>query len=181
MMTSYGAVLFVLVSLAALQDIQKRRIPNTVVVGIAILWAAYAFWSPGAVPLASLAVAGAVLAAGMLCWSLRWLGGGDAKLIAALCLWAGPQHTVPMLAAIALAGGMLASMLALARQPAVTLLLAHVAMLRGGPRVGGSAAGGNSVHGTAAAWPEGAEPLSVPYGVAIAAGGYWLIHRLFLG
>jgi prepilin peptidase CpaA len=181
MIDFFGAVLFLLISLAALQDIQCRRIPNTIIVSIAVLWIAYTYWNPASDTLASLGVAAAVLAIGMLCWCLRWIGGGDVKLIAALGLWAGPQHTLPMVATIALAGGMLASILALARKPAVTLLLTHVAMLRGGPQVGGSAAARNSSHAWAAGWPNGADPLSVPYGVAIAAGGYWLIHRLFVG
>jgi prepilin peptidase CpaA len=181
MVDPYGAVLFILINLAALHDVRHRRIPNPVTCIIVALWAAYALWNSPADPAASLGVAAAVLAAGFLCWHLGWLGGGDAKLLAALSLWAGPEHALPMLSVVALAGGVLASLMAFARQPAVSLLLACISLHGVGARSAGSSPGersaGDPVHG----WPDRAGRLSVPYGVAIAAGGYWLIHRLFLG
>jgi prepilin peptidase CpaA len=63
-------------------------------------------------------VALAVLAVGFLCFRLGWMGGGDAKLLAVLSLWAGSQGTVSFLLLTGLAGGGLAIALLGLRQTA---------------------------------------------------------------
>jgi Flp pilus assembly protein protease CpaA len=181
MLNFYSTTLFFLITLASLLDIQRRQIPNALTVCIVFLWLTYAFWRPDADPLGSLAVAAAVLAAGMLFWRLGWLGGGDAKLIAALSLWAGPEHTLPMVSVVALGGGALAMALIVARQPAVTFLLAYASLHLRGARTGNVSISEKFNDGTADGRAVNADLLAVPYGVAIAAGGCWLIHRLFIG
>lgn len=50
----------------------------------------------------------AVLIAGMLLFSLRWVGGGDAKLLAAAALWIGYEQLLPFLVIVTIFGGALA-------------------------------------------------------------------------
>jgi prepilin peptidase CpaA len=46
-----------------------------------------------------------VFAIGFLLFALNFIGGGDAKLLAAVALWAGPEHILDLLLVTALAGG----------------------------------------------------------------------------
>lgn len=58
------------------------------------------------------ALAGAiVLAAGFVCFSRGWMGGGDAKLAAATALWLGFDHLMPYLLYASLLGGALTVLL----------------------------------------------------------------------
>lgn len=50
-----------------------------------------------------------VLAVGILLFIPGWIGGGDAKLAAAVSLWVGFEHLFAYLVFVAVAGGMLAS------------------------------------------------------------------------
>jgi prepilin peptidase CpaA len=124
---------------------------------------------PGAATVAAV-TAGGVLALGFLVWRCGWLGGGDVKLIAALSLWAGPDTVSGLLLAIALSGGVLALLMRLATRIACLPIAVAVqvqaarlaparlpAILRGASR---DAA------------------ISLPYGVAVAGGGAWLVHHL---
>lgn len=134
---------------AALRDVSSMIIPNWMsVVLIAGFFPAalLAGVAPGAI-LVHLGVALAVLvvAAGM--FALRWLGGGDAKILASASLWLGLEAMPQFLLWTALAGGVFALALLQARRFAPSYA--------GGP-----------------AWlsrlltPQG----DIPYGVAIAAG-----------
>lgn len=138
---------------AAVTDLRTRTIPNTVPVLVIGLYAAHAIaaW-PEAALVGHLIVAAVVLVAGFLMFAANWLGGGDAKLIAALALWAGPQHAVSMIFVITLAGGLMSA-----------------AMLLGSLKLKPKAAGGSDA---AEATPVMRRP--VPYAVAIAAGGIYL-------
>jgi prepilin peptidase CpaA len=49
-----------------------------------------------------------VLAVGVLLFIPGWIGGGDAKLAAAVALWVGFDNLVPYLFCVALVGGLLA-------------------------------------------------------------------------
>lgn len=49
-----------------------------------------------------------VLAVGVLLFIPGWVGGGDAKLAAAVALWVGFENLMPYLFCVALAGGVLA-------------------------------------------------------------------------
>lgn len=143
-----------LVILGGVRDLVSYRIPNWVSLALlagfvpTALLALAAGVTIGALGL-NLAVGAAALALGMVMWSLRWIGGGDAKLFAAAALWLGWPAAGTYLAVTALAGGALSILLLQMRAP---ILRRYVLA---GP-----------------AWlARLAEPgESVPYGVAIAVG-----------
>jgi len=93
----------------------------------------------------------ALLLVGIFLFSLGWLGGGDAKILAAAALWLGFDHLVMFLAYTAAFGGALAmAILAYRSMPASALPL-----------------------------PGWAERLhtkgeGMPYGIAIAAGALFV-------
>jgi prepilin peptidase CpaA len=139
-----GAVALLLA--AAGTDIVSRRIPNRLVLALALLGmvrilhdmiAADAVATAMLGALADLAVASAVFAAGAVLFHLRALGGGDVKLIAAASLFVGAAAVPTLLLLTALAGGALA----------LVCLVGFAAVGLGALRPG------------------------LPYGVAIAAGG----------
>lgn len=163
-MLSVYALLMTLAALlagAAWTDLRTRRIPNGIVASTGLLWLPFALTLP--LPTAGLALglAMAVLLAGMGAWSAGWFGAGDVKLLAALSLWAGPAHLLPLLLVIAVSGGVLAIAMLLARR-----LCAVMPVVLGTAWVG-----------------TGRDPasLSLPYGLAIAAGGLWLVGVTLAG
>ena len=171
-----GLVLLILLGLAAWLDLDRRRIPNTIIATIALLWLPYALHNfPARMP-GSLATAATVLAVGMIIWRLRWLGGGDVKLIAALTLWAGAKDAPLLLATIALSGGILA-LLWQSRLQHVAAWLSAALGTRFGTMSPALQAAGSADPGGAA---QASSAVSLPYGVAIAAGGCWLVHRTFI-
>lgn len=143
---------------AAGSDLLRLRIPNPAVLAIAALYPLYALSAPEPVDWpGALAVAGVVLAVGFALFASRILGGGDAKLLAAVALWAGPSQIVALLLSTAVIGGLLAMV---ASTP-LRLLLPYVA--------------------AAARLDADAGQLfktQIPYGVAIAAGGLVVAARL---
>ena len=162
----FAVALLPLLALSALLDLRRRRIPNWLAGGAAVLGlVALATTDPGMLWQHAL-VALLTLAAGIAVWSRGLLGGGDVKLLAALGLWAGPAQVGALLLATALAGGVLALGLVLARAVARS----PVAMMRQRP--------------FARHWPASAAPATaehdgtLPYGLAIACGGGWLVHLL---
>jgi len=143
-----------LVILGGVRDLVSYRIPNWISLALLGAFAPAALLGLAAgVPLSvlglHLAVGAAALVAGVVMWSLRWIGGGDAKLFAAAALWLGLPAAATYLAVTALAGGALALFLLQLRSP----LLRTYAVL--GP-----------------AWVARlAQPgENAPYGVAIAVG-----------
>ena len=51
----------------------------------------------------------ALLVLGVLLFIPGWFGGGDAKLMAAIALWIGPDNLFPYILYVAIAGGMIAT------------------------------------------------------------------------
>jgi len=157
------AVFVSLLIVAALTDLRERRIPNWLPAGIVILYPVQVMASPDPVAwLPALAVAATVFAAGALLFARQLLGGGDVKLMTAVALWAGLGQLSLFAVVTSLAGGALA-MATLFYQRWAPMLLAHLAAF--GLEPGGRAtarAEGKTVHD---------EPLTLPYGIAIAAGG----------
>jgi prepilin peptidase CpaA len=134
-----------LFALAAAVDLVRRRIPNPLVVALALVglarMAVDVAGGAGVVGTgADLAAALAILAAGAGLFQAGALGGGDVKLLAAGALWVGAPGIAAYLLGTALAGGALA------------LLYLFGTMLARGAAARGLRRG-------------------LPYGVAIAAGG----------
>lgn len=172
----YYILISALLGLAGWLDISRRRIPNAIVAAIALLWLPHAAVHEPWLMAASLATALVLLGCGIMVWRQGWLGGGDVKLITALGLWAGPFQTPALLLATALSGGVLALLYAAMRHRVVTpfraMLQLHCQRLLPPARSGGSPEPSGA--GSAAA------TISIPYGVAVAAGGCWLLQRLIV-
>lgn len=139
-----------LLLMAAWSDFKQYLIPNTYIVGILLLYPAYAISAPQPVdwPVAC-AIAAGVLAGGILLFAMKRIGGGDVKLLAAATLWAGPGFTLEFLVVTALAGGAISFALLLRLN-----------------------------YGWVIGWPAVDTSRAVPYGLAIAAGGLFLAARL---
>jgi Flp pilus assembly protein protease CpaA len=175
------AALVALLALAALIDLRERRIPNWLTGGVAALYPVYVLASPmGIAWLSSLAVAGAVFVFGFVLFARQLIGGGDVKLIAAMTLWTGLDHLVLFALVTSLAGGGLAlGSLWYRRWHGV--IDAHLAAL------GWNLAPVRMQHAGGAA-PEAGDdtvspsmdpvPHTLPYGVAIAAGGLAVVAQL---
>lgn len=159
------ALFVALLLLAALEDLRTRRIPNWLVIGVAVVWLPWLFAGPGneGWPAASLLALGAFLA-GALLFSRGVLGGGDVKLITAVTLWAGLQHLALFTFVMSLTGGLLAVMSLVWQRfgwmvvPLLVPLQPTFGPLR--PILRDRPAGAGEP-----------DPVSLPYGIAIAAGG----------
>ena len=136
---------------AALKDLTSYTIPNGISLGLA--GAFFALAAASGLPLSGvglhLLVGAAALMGGMALFALGWIGGGDAKLVAACCLWLGWPASQSFLLDTILVGGVFAVLLLTLRAP---LVRAHMP-------VAGGWFGRLSAPG---------EPA--PYGVAIAIG-----------
>lgn len=101
----------VAMAFAAAMDLLTMTIPNRIsLVLIAAFLVAIPFadvtWTDLA--LKHVAVGAAVLAAGIVLFSLGWMGGGDVKLMAAAALWLGYDHIATFFFSVSLLGGLLA-------------------------------------------------------------------------
>jgi prepilin peptidase CpaA len=153
--------------LAAFKDLRERRIPNRLTAGLALLYPIYVLASPAPVAwLPALAVAAVVFLVGLGLFAANLIGGGDVKLIAALSLWAGPEHFVWFILITSLAGGAL-SLISLWHRRFGGLFGAHLAAL--GPATTG--ASGAVLPEAPPPTPSPTRAATLPYGVAIAAGG----------
>lgn len=143
------AIMPVLAVVAGLHDLITFRIPNwlTALLAVAFLPAALVVGLPPMQWGIHLGIGLAALVVGMGMFALRWIGGGDAKLMAATCLWLGVGGVFPFLIWTALFGGLLSIVLLTARK--------YVPFVPGAP-----------------GWVDQLlEPKGgAPYGVAIAGG-----------
>jgi prepilin peptidase CpaA len=148
---------------AAMTDATSYTIPNrlSAFLAAAFLPAALAAGMSPAVFAASLGLGAVGLAVGIAMFAVRWIGGGDAKLMAACALWLGWSGVTPFLIWTGLAGGILALSLVALRRAPVNLQTFGPAWFGRLMQPGGD----------------------VPYGVAIAAGALaampaapWLRH-----
>jgi prepilin peptidase CpaA len=85
-------LLLAMLASAAAWDLVRFRIPNSLSLTIAGLFLLVTAVAPAAAlqPLGHLAVGGCAIVVGFLLFSMRVMGGGDAKLLAATALWMGP-------------------------------------------------------------------------------------------
>jgi prepilin peptidase CpaA len=175
------AGLVALLALATLIDLRERRIPNWLTGGVAALYPLYVLANPMPIAwLGALAVAAATFMFGFVLFARQLIGGGDVKLIAAVSLWTGLEHFALFALVTSLAGGVLAlGSLWYRRWHGV--IDAHVAALGWNLAPAGTRHAANAAsetnHSIASASIEPA-PLTLPYGVAIAAGGLAVIAQL---
>ncbi len=137
-------------------DIRHYLIPNWIV-GLMLLMYPLAVWlSPAAVDwkTASL-LAIAVFAVGYIIFIMRWMGGGDIKLLVACSLWVGGEGFPDFIFSVAIMGGLLSVSVLLAR------FVANKVMIQRGSN---AALPKLLTHGA-----------PVPYGVAIAGVFLWMM------
>lgn len=146
-----------LLLVAACSDVATMKIPNWVCIALAAVFPVVALMA--GVPLATIGFhllwGFVMLAIGFLLFQINVFGGGDAKLIAAAAVWTGFAAFGPFLLWTALAGGVLALTLLVARhfvKPAEQrpAFVNRLLKIRGG----------------------------VPYGVAIMTGGLMVLSAL---
>ena len=176
------ASLLALLAVASIIDLRERRIPNWLTAGVAVLYPIYVLISPTPVGwLGALGAAAAVFMLGLVLFARQLIGGGDVKLIAALTLWAGLDQLALFALVTSLAGGALAlGSLWYRRWRGV--IDAHMAAL------GWSLAPAGRTRPATSGCPDATEPpaststvqasISLPYGIAIAAGGFVVIAEL---
>ncbi len=134
---------------AAIYDALIRLIPNWVSVAIALLFLPAAYFAG-----LSLEQFGWHLVAGVIAFAigvglfyLKIWGGGDAKLVAAVCLWMGTTGSLSFVTAFAIAGGVVALPL---------VVLKRLKLQHKNERVA-----------------RALDVKKVPYGIAIAVGAFW--------
>lgn len=146
----YGLLVALAIALlvAAATDWRRRQIDNwlnlAIVIGAPFFWWAsgLSLW-PGVALQLGVGLAAFAVFAGM--FALKWMGGGDVKLLTALALWIEPAWFLKLLIMMALVGGLL------------TLVMGawHIARHR-------------------------RDRLAIPYGVAIAVAGLWVVGTHYL-
>lgn len=98
-----------LVLIGAVSDVVSYKIPNVVIITIMALYPIYVVVSPQKVEwLYSIGIFAAVIAVGMVLYNFKIFGAGDAKLMAAIMLWAGPHLALIALLIGALVSGAIA-------------------------------------------------------------------------
>jgi prepilin peptidase CpaA len=151
------AVFPAMMAVAALYDVATLKIPNHLVMGLVLAFFTIAVaLGHGAQMIASNMAAGtAMLLVTIMLFARGWIGGGDAKLLAAAALWLGPGLLFALFVTTAIFGGVLG-----------LVVLCYRALP------------------LAMAVPEWAARLhhrnaGIPYGVAIAAAGIFIYSRSF--
>lgn len=164
---------FALLLVAAGTDLRRRVIPNRIVLMVAVGGLTLSLISQPHLAWINLIVAVMLLGGLGALAHRRHLGGGDAKLIAAVSLLVPPQHIGSLLMAIAFAGGLLS----LAYLAAYHMLKPVHITRRGGAE--------NGPRRSRRTWWSDerirlASGRSVPYGVAVLGGvGAYLASELY--
>ncbi len=144
----------ILVVASAIEDARRMVIPNRYCLSIVLLYPAHVLTAPDPVQWwIAILVSGVLFALGFLIYLRGWTAGGDAKLVAAVGLWAGADHVAGFLILTALAGGLMA----------IALWLRHRAQRA--PSLG-------MIPFTQADPDFARKPM--PYGVSIGAGGLYV-------
>ncbi len=138
-------------------DSTKYLIPNWLVLLVAAMFPLAYYYKISAVYddwLWSIIIAAAMFIGGFIIFALRWMGGGDVKLLAACGLWTGLEFTVEFLIITALLGGVL-GFLILVFRPFAPYLFGRLGIYN---------------------LPRILEPKApIPYGIAISAAMIYLI------
>ncbi len=96
-------------AMAGAMDLFTMTIPNRISIALIVgffLLAPFVGFGPSEIA-AHCATGLAVLALGVVCFSLGWMGGGDAKLFAAAALWIGYEQLLTYAVITAVLGGVL--------------------------------------------------------------------------
>lgn len=154
-------LVFAASAIAVVTDLSKRRIPNWLTVGLAVIAiSVHAADGPWEL-LRSLGAMAIVLAVGVYAFSHHWFGGGDVKLAAASAAAFSFPDCIPFLLYTAIGGGIIALLYAARRR-----------QFRGTLSSALSSAGA-VMSGAQPARPQRAD--SVPYALAIASGALTLV------
>lgn len=139
-----------------LADLRHRRLPNIWVGAYAFLFLPFAVFAGFGWPQLGWHVLAAAIAfvVTSIFFALRWMGGGDVKLWAALMLWAGPHLALPVVIIATLAGGIVGVLSWLARW-----------QLRRSPQCAGRK--------FLRLW---SADRGVPYGVALSLAGLFVLY-----
>lgn len=144
----------VAMAFAGAMDFFTMTIPNRISIALIATFAIAAMLvgMPFMAVLDHVAAGVLFLAIGIFMFVMRWLGGGDAKLLAAAALWLGFANVLPYLVMVAMMGGVLAVGLLFFRaiSPPVWMVGQEWAM-RLHDRQGG-----------------------IPYGIALAGAALWI-------
>ena len=146
--TALACVALACLVAAAIADIRAYEIPDGLSITLLVTAIGFGALTPGFHWLSHLAAVVLMFAIGLLLFARGWMGGGDVKLLVAIAGWTGLAGLVGQLTGVALAGGVLALIIIIARRT-----------LAGRP-------------------PESLPKLfqrdaPLPYAVAIAAGTSW--------
>lgn len=139
---------------AAIADVTRFEIPDTLSIALIALAVAFGFTQPDFPWLLHGGALVLMFGLGALLFSLGWMGGGDVKVLTGTAAWVGLQGLLMQLAGVAIAGGLLALVLIVVR------------------------AGGRLADVPADRMPrvfQAGAPL--PYAVAIAGGTIWWAWR----
>jgi prepilin peptidase CpaA len=112
-----GSLVVLAIAAAMAVDVATFRIPNVLPVALVVLFAFAAVTSPH--PLDWLGHFGTGLlmfALGAACFAVRFMGGGDVKLLAAVSLWFGWSMLAEYLLIVGLIGGVFGGALLLTRR-----------------------------------------------------------------
>lgn len=174
-------ILAALLLIGAVTDMKSRRLPNWLTASVFLLYFPYALMTPSPAPIVgALLVAGVCFAFGFSLFAFNFMGGGDVKLITGLALWAGADFIALFLLATGVAGGVMSLAVLLYRRcldhPMVAAfwpyLTIQVANRTGLPLLG------SALSPTPSARAADPNAGSIPYGVAIAAGGFAVISAI---
>ena len=147
-----------LLLVAAVSDVISYKIPNVVVIAVLLFYPVHVLVSPVRVDwVLGLAVFCVSLGIGFGLFATGAFGAGDAKLLGAVMLWAGPTLAPLALIVCALAGGILA----LVMLSKMRFLIANVLQFLGNERLG-----------------DAFLARQMPYGVPIALGGFSIAWAL---
>ncbi|MGO1118281.1 A24 family peptidase [Rhodovibrionaceae bacterium A322] len=161
MLTGLVVLAILGMALAAWCDLMTRRIPNLLCLAIAVLFGVATLFSPLQVSFVDgLMVALPVLVVTFAAFAHGSLGAGDAKLMTVCALWAGTGHAMDFLLVTGLTGGLMAL---IALMTPLRVSLGHLA----GVVLPESMSRGLTATG-------------LPYGLAIATGGVYVLTTRFL-
>jgi prepilin peptidase CpaA len=132
LVTMLSFVFPVVMILAMVADFRTLEIPDRLSLALAAAYplAALSAGSSWQQILWSFALEAMMLLAAIVMFTLRIMGGGDGKLLAATALWTGHEHLMAFLLLTALAGGILTIALLLYRRLPLASQLAGIAALR---------------------------------------------------